>query len=74
VFSCHEIGKFEKAQFTNNGVIQLYIAREGSESGGKLPDSDPAKRSGSGSATLFPIRMCFVQTVLWIEELYKAHL
>ena len=25
--------KFEKAQFTNNGVIQLYIAREGSGSG-----------------------------------------
>ena len=39
--------KFEKAQFTNNGAIQLYIAREGSESGGKLSDPDPAKRSGS---------------------------
>jgi len=49
VFSCQEIWKFEKAQFTNNGVIQLYIAREGS--GGKLSDPDPAKRSGSGSAT-----------------------
>ena len=44
VFSCHEIRKFEKAQFTNNGVIQLYIAREGSGSGGKLPDPDPAKK------------------------------
>jgi len=48
--------KFEnlkKAQFTNNGVIQLYVAREGSgsRSSGKLPDPapdpDPAKRSGS---------------------------
>ena len=48
--------KFEKAQFTNNGAIQLHIAREGSGSGssGKLSDPDPAKRSGSGSATLVP--------------------
>ena len=47
--------KFEKAQFTNNGAIQLYIAREGSGSGGKLPDPDPAKRSGS--ATLFKVEV-----------------
>jgi len=33
VFSSHEIKIFEKAQFTNNCVIQLYIAREGSGSG-----------------------------------------
>ncbi len=43
--------KFEKAQITNNGAIQLYIAREGSGSGirirWKLPDPDPEKRSGS---------------------------
>ena len=41
--------KHEKAQFTNNGVIQLDIAREGSGSGsgGKLPD--PAKMSGSAT-------------------------
>ena len=43
--------KFEKVKFTNNGVLQLYIAREISGSGGKLPDPapdpDPAKRSGS---------------------------
>ena len=39
--------KFEKAQFSNNGAIQLYIAREGSGYSGKLSDPDPAKRSGS---------------------------
>ena len=45
--------KFEKAQFTNDGAIQLYIAREGSGSGsnGKLSDPDPAKRSGSATLT-----------------------
>jgi len=40
------VGRYPIFQFTNNGVIQLYIAREGS---GKFsdPDPDPAKRSGS---------------------------
>ena len=47
----------KKDQFKNNGAIQLYIAREGSGSGGKLsdPDLDPAKRSGS--ATLFKVEV-----------------
>jgi len=39
--------RFEKVQFTNNGAIQLYIAREGSGYSGKLLDPDPAMRSGS---------------------------
>ena len=44
--------KYEKAQFTNNGVIQLYIAREGS--GGKLPDPGILQKGPdpTGSATL----------------------
>jgi len=41
------VGRYPIFQFTNNGVIQLHIAREGSGSGGKFPDPDPAKRSGS---------------------------
>ena len=45
VFSCHEIWKFEKAQFTNNGVLHLYIAREGSGSGIRIR----WKTFGSGS-------------------------
>jgi len=56
VFSCHEIWKLEKAQFSNNGVLQLYIDREGSGSGGKLrnPDPQPWFLSVSFSANISP--------------------
>ena len=37
----------KKLNLQNNGALQLYIG-----SSGKLSDPDPAKRSGSGSATL----------------------
>ena len=41
VEKCSPVMKFEKAQFSNNGVILLYIAREGSGSCKKGPDPDP---------------------------------
>ena len=45
--------KFEKAQFTNNGAIHLYIAREGSGSGIRIR----WKTSGSGSCKKVRIRI-----------------
>ncbi len=50
--------KFEQAQFSNNGAIQLYIAREGSGSGIQIQwkTFGSGFRSGSGSCKKVRIR------------------